>query len=318
MSEADNITRVVIAEDSEIALALLEDILEADPSIRVVGRASNGAELLALKTREIAQVVVLDVLMPEVGGLTVLRKLAHECPVVAISSVERESAVAREALALGAVAFFTKRDLAGEHGAERFREAVKRAHKPSERAPQPAVVFIVGSTGAIGPLETLAEGLASLATPIIILQHFPDGKEHDLVRLLGFRGLKARVAVAGEPLGSGAWVAPSGRHLRLDAYDRIQLDSTPPISGHRPSADPLLRSAVRLGSRAIAVMLSGLGQDGAEAMAELAENGGHCYAQHPAEAQAASMPRAALSASARVRAVRVADLSRTLRRTLGG
>jgi two-component system chemotaxis response regulator CheB len=309
---------VVVAEDSEIALAVLEGILEADPSIRVVGRARNGEELLALKTRNIAQVVIVDVLMPQMGGLSVLRKLAHECPVIAVSSVERDSAVAREALALGAVAFFSKRDLTGEHGAERFRTAVKQAHKPSERAPHLSVLFIIGSTGAIGPLETLAQGLVGVAAPIVVLQHLPEGKEHDLARLLSFRGLTTRVAAAGDLLAPGAFVAPSGRHIRLDPYDRFQLDSTPPISGHRPSADPLLRSAIRLGSRAIAIVLSGLGNDGSQSVAALAEHGGTCYAQHPREAQAPSMPSAALSASPCVRPVRIADLSRNLRRMLGG
>jgi two-component system chemotaxis response regulator CheB len=317
MPEGQGIVRVVVADDSEIASAFLERLLEEDSLIRVVGRAANGAELLALPARNIAHVVLLDVLMPEMGGLSVIRQLSASCSIIAISSVAADSAVAREALALGATAFFNKRDLASPAEAERLRETVRGSGPVSQvRLDQP-VVLVVGSTGAVSPLEILVRDLTPLSLPVLVVQHMPEGKDGALAQLLSLGGGLARVAQQGELLRPGVLVGPSGRHLEMDGYDRVRLTTTDPVNGHRPSGDVLLRSAMCLGKRALAVILSGLGNDGAQAMAALAEQGGVCFAQDPEEASAPSMPRAALAASPRVRPVRMADLGPMLRKNLG-
>jgi len=176
MSENAGIIRVVVADDSEIAAAFLERLLETDAQIRVVGRARNGAELLAMPQRGIAQVILLDVLMPEVGGLSVLPQLTARCPVIAISSVAEGSVVPMEALSLGAVAFFSKRDLAKPEEAERLRQAVRSAAgRPSggTRAARPvraqSVVLVGGSTGAILPLEQLIRDLQGSSVPVLVV-----------------------------------------------------------------------------------------------------------------------------------------------------
>jgi two-component system chemotaxis response regulator CheB len=320
MPENTGIVRVVIADDSEIAAAFLERVLEEDPQIQVVGHAGNGAELLSMPQRSMAQVILLDVLMPEMGGLSVLPKLTSQCPVIAISSVSEGSAVPMEAMALGAIAFFSKRELAKPSEASRLREAVKAAAgRPSTKIRSarglhpPAVVFVAGSTGAILPLEQLVRDLTGSGVPILVVQHLPSGKDDALPHLLNNGAAHATVAAHGSMLEAKAFIAPAGRHMELDAYDRIRLVDTPPINGHRPSANVLLRSAARLGHRAIAVMLSGLGNDGAEGMAVLAESGGICFALHPDDCQAPSMPRAALASSRRVKAVRAMHLGQAVR-----
>jgi two-component system chemotaxis response regulator CheB len=317
MPEVQGIVRVVVADDSEIATAFLERLLEEDPLIRVVGRAANGAELLALPARDIAHVVLLDVLMPEIGGLSVIRQLSTRCSVIAISSVAADSAVAHEALALGATAFFNKRDLARAGEAQRLREAVRGGVTAGQARLDQSVVLVVGSTGAVSPLECLIRDLSPLSVPVLVVQHLPEGRDGALAQLLSLgRGL-AHVAQHGELLRPGVLVGPSGRHLEIDGYDRARLTTADPVNGHRPSGDVLLRSAVRLGKRALAVVLSGLGNDGAQAMAALAEEGALCFAQHPQEASAPSMPKAALAASPRVRPVRIAELGSMLRKSLG-
>jgi two-component system chemotaxis response regulator CheB len=320
MSENAGIIRVVVADDSEIAAAFLERLLEADAQIRVVGRARNGAELLAMPQRGIAQVILLDVLMPEVGGLSVLPRLTARCPVIAISSVAEGSAVPMEALSLGAVAFFSKRDLAKPEEAERLREAVRSAAgRPSAgtRAARPAraqsVVLVGGSTGAILPLEQLIRDLQGSSVPVLVVQHMPEGKDDTLPHLLNSRGLAASVATNGAPLTAKTFVAPAGRHMEIDAHDRIRLLDSPPVNGHRPSADVLFRSAARLGHRAVGVVLSGLGNDGADGIGALADQGGLCFAQHPDDCQASSMPRAALAMSRRVKPVRAMHLGQAVR-----
>ena len=293
MPKAQRIVRVVLADDSDISATFLERLLEEDPELRVVGRARNGAELLSLPARRMAHVVLADVLMPEVGGLSVIRSLVEDCPVIAVSSVDASSPVAAEARALGATAFFCKRDLARDSEAARLRETVKAA---ASEAPLPqeahAVVLIVGSTGATGVLETLVREIADIPVPILVVQHLPEGREQSLSQLLSFGPSPGRVARDGEALAPGVIV-------------------------HRPSGDVLLHSAVRLGKRAVALILSGLGADGAQAMGALAANGGVCLVQHPRDAAAASMPNAALAASSRVRPVRLVDLSRAVRQAVG-
>src|SRR5262249_54051712 len=157
---------------SDIAATFIERLLEQDPQIQVVGRARNGAELMALPQRSMAHVVLLDVLMPEVGGLSVLRQL-KQCPVIAMSSVGEDSAVPMEALALGAFAFFSKRDLAREEDGRRLRETVKAAAGGAKASavrfePSSSVIFVVGSTGAIPQLEYLMGDLSGIAAPVLI------------------------------------------------------------------------------------------------------------------------------------------------------
>ncbi len=317
MSQNQSIARVVVADDSDIAAAFIECLLEGDPHIRVIGRAINGSELLRLPQVGVAQTIIVDVLMPELGGLSVIRRLSARSSVIAVSSVPSDSLVASEALALGAVAFFNKRDLSTQSEAERLREIVRRKSAVATTPALDFIVLVVGSTGAIGPLELLVQDLPE-KVPILILQHLPEGKEDSLARLLTSRGRAAHVARHGEPIGPQVVVACAGRHMELDAYeDRIRLFGGPAINGHCPSGDLLLRSAARLGPRAVAVILSGLGTDGAQGMAALAHQGATCVVQHPSDAQAASMPKAALTASWRVRPVRTVELGPTLRKLIG-
>ena len=315
MFEEQGIVRVVVADDSDISAEFIAQLLERDPHLRVVGRARNGVELLELPERQIAQVVLLDILMPEMGGLSAIRMMSGNCPLIAISSERSDSAVAAEALALGASAYFCKRNLGQVTEAARLRDAVKAAARVPHAREARSVVLVVGSTGAIGVLETLVHDLEGLSIPIVIVQHLPEGREQSLARLLSF-GQPARVARDGESLSPGAIVAPSGRHLIIDHQDRFRVLDSPPVKGHRPSGEILLQSAVRLGRRAIAVILSGLGNDGAEAIAALAANGAVCLAQHPHEAGASSMPKAALAASRRVKAVRSVDLGIAVKRAV--
>jgi two-component system, chemotaxis family, protein-glutamate methylesterase/glutaminase len=317
MSKAHRIVRVVVADDSDISAAFLEQLLEKDPEIQVVGRARDGAEMLTLPIREVAQVVLVDVLMPEIGGLSVIRSLAGQCALIAVSSVDRNSPVASEALAMGAAAFFCKRNLARPSEAARLREAVKAAAREAPSSGVRLVVLVVGSTGATGVVEALVREIADIPVPIVIVQHMPEGREHSFSQLMTFGATPGRVATDGEALSPGVIVASGGRHLELHDYDRLRLIDSPPVNGHRPSGDVLLHSAVHLGKRAIALILSGLGSDGAQGMSALAASGALCLVQHPRDAVASSMPNAALAASRMVNPVRSVDLGRTVRKAIG-
>ncbi|RYZ08401.1 MAG: response regulator [Myxococcales bacterium] len=311
------IALVVIAEDSALVTAYLEQLCESDPQIRIVGRARDGKELLELPELPIAKVVLLDLLMPELGGLSLVRRLSERAVVIAISSEEEGSALAREALALGAVAFFSKRSLAKASTQQELRRVIKQGAAQLAAARAQTVAFVVGSTGAIGPLEQIARALRGTTAPLLVVQHLPDGRAENLAHLLHHEAYPARVALHGDALLPGVFIAPAGKHMILDAQGRIALTIGEPVALHRPSGEVLLRSAARLGPRAVAVVLSGLGNDGALALGELAERGGQCFVQHPEDSHAPFMPRAAAAASPKVRLVREAQLGATLRKLLG-
>jgi two-component system, chemotaxis family, protein-glutamate methylesterase/glutaminase len=310
------IALVVIADDSELVTAYLEQLCERDPQIRIVGRARDGRELLQLPALAIARVVLLDLLMPELGGLSLIKQLAERAIVIAISSEEADSALAREALLLGAAAFFSKRSLAKPAAQEELRRVIKQG-VPAAAARGQAVGFLVGSTGAIAPLEQIVRSLRDTPAPLLVVQHLPDGRAESLAQLLHHERYPAHVALHGEQLRPGVFVAPAGKHMAIDERDRIVLSAGEPGALHCPSGDVLLRSAARLGPRAVGIVLSGLGDDGAKGMTVLAERGGKCFAQHPDEAQALYMPRAAATSSSRVRYLRDVELGTTLRKLLG-
>lgn len=312
----EELVRVVVADDSDIAATYLERVLGEDPRFRVVGRARDGSELLELPALHLAHVILLDALMPRLAGLSALRHLASRLPVIVVSSEAVGSAVAREAIAQGACAFFSKSELSALDGQARLREAVLRASLGSEPPRSGSVVLIAGSTGAVGPLVDLLRDLREVEVPKLVVQHFPEGKDDALTHTLGLSGVAARAAEHGDRLQPGVLVAPFGRHMQLNRSERVDLMDAPAVNGHRPSAEVLLSSAARLGERAVAVMLSGLGNDGAHAMAALAEQGATCLAQHPDDCAAPSMPLAALAASPAVRSVRLAELGRRVKRSL--
>ncbi|WP_437571669.1 chemotaxis protein CheB [Sorangium sp. So ce542] len=311
-------TRVVIADDSDIAAGLLEAILEEDAGIRVVGRARTGAELLALPAVAIADVVLVDLLMPELDGLSVIRAIAARAGVIVVSSLPRGSAAVREALAQGAVDGLEKRDLAGAPARARLRAAVLRAARRPVAARGGRVILVAGSTGAIPALEALARGLGPLEVPVLVVQHLPDRRERDLARALRALGARARPARAGDALSPELLLAPSGSHMAIDGRGRIQLTGDGPVGGHRPSAEVLFASAAPLARRVAALVLSGLGSDGARALPALVDGGGLGFAQDPSECSAPGMPRAALLASPRVRPIRVADFVELARRWVLG
>jgi two-component system chemotaxis response regulator CheB len=169
---------------------------------------------------------------------------------------------------------------------------------------------VAGSTAAIPALASVSQGLARLLVPVLVVRHMLEQRERDLARTPCGSGASARLARAGDALTPESLLAPSGHHTPIDARERVQLTSEPPVNGHRPSAEVLIRSASPLATRVVAIVLSGLGNDGACVLGGLADKGGLCFAQDPEECAAKGMPRSALGASGRVRPVRIHDFVR--------
>ena len=178
--------------------------------------------------------------------------------------------------------------------------------------PPAAVVAIGGSAGSLSPLRQLvAELPVDLPAAVLVAIHRGERTPSHLAEILSRAGpLPAGEATDGEPIRAGRiYVAPPGRHL-LSGYGRIRLSGAPRVNRHRPAIDVLFASVARWSAgRTVAVMLSGVLDDGAVGAALVAQAGGRVLVQDPKEADFASMPAAALAAAPGARPVPVADLA---------
>lgn len=306
--------RVVVTDDSDIAASYVKRVLEVAPDVRVESTFTSADALLESGAAGTADVVVLDLWMPGKVGLAIVRQLSRLTAVVVVSDVRPDSPMAKEALAQGALAFLSKRELARDEGAQRLRLAVREAARQPVRADQPVVVLI-GSTGAMPAFREIVPGLGGLEASFLFLQHMPPEREQGFAEWITSLGLPTQPAMHGEPLRvARGLVAPSGRHMVVAADGRhVTMKDAEPVEGHRPSGNILLESAAGLGSRLVAVVLSGMGSEGARAVPLIVTAGGKCLVQAPADCVVPSMPNAALAASSSVRPVPLAELGVRIR-----
>lgn len=314
--------RVLIVDDSPLIRRLLGDMIGAEHDLEVVGYAQDGEEAVA-KVRELRpDVVTMDVEMPRCSGLEALRRIMvmSPVPVVMVSSLTKSGAKESiEALQCGAIDVVAK-PANGPSDFERVRDELlqklraarlahvsrraERPHTPSQKlAPggldDSRIVLIASSTGGPRALTTLFERLPSgFPAPILLVQHMPPGFTESLAQRLGRAGpVQCREAREGEPPCPGvALIAPGGHHLVVTPRGLLSLDDGPPVHGVRPSADSLFRSAAALyGSRCLALVLTGMGRDGAEGALALRGTGATVYGEAESTCTIYGMPRAAKS-----------------------
>lgn len=304
--------RAVIVDDSEIATRKLASVLEADADVRVVGTFSTVEALRAWPDLESASFLVLDVWMPGTSGLSAIRELAGRVPVIVVSEAAEGSELALEAVAQGAAAFVSKRSLGDAAGESRLR-AIARSAAARGGTRELTLLLVVGSTGAPRALERLVPALRGTTAAIVVVQHLPPGGQVAFARWIEGLGVAARPAQHGDVLTAGrALIAPAGRHLLVEG-SVVRLAPGGPGELHVPAGDRAISSAASLGRRLVALVLSGMGRDGALGIARALDAGATCLAQSPDESAAPSMPRAALEVSPRVRALTLERLGTDVR-----
>ncbi|MFT3922239.1 MAG: chemotaxis protein CheB [Myxococcales bacterium] len=288
--------RVVIADDSAIAVSRLAQLLSEEAGIVVVGTANSADELEALVDKLKPDAVTLDILMPERPGLSAIRGLSTRTQVVVVSDIESGSALAGEALAQGAALFVSKRELGSPAGAARLVRALLQ----HAQAPRPLqLVAIAGSTGAMPALEQIIPDLADCPAAFVIVQHLPAARMPAFAEWICELGLPSETLPGARALRPGmAWVAPGDRHLRV-VGSHATLDDGEPVMGHKPSATVMVSSLVRLAARTTLIILSGMGSDGASAVPAFVAAGGKLVVQQPSTCAVPGMPEAALAASPR-------------------
>lgn len=321
-------TTVLIVDDSALMRKLLSGILSEDPQIEVVGTVSDALQARA-KIKELnPDVLTLDVEMPLMNGIDFLEKLMElrPMPVVMVSAVTQKGAdTTMKALMLGAVDFVGKPRLSNDSSIEDYAAAVRRkvkaaavAHlsRPSgaEAAPETpgtswsfhrdALIAIGASTGGVEAIYNLLSRLPADAPPVMIAQHIPPVFSTSFARRLNERvAIGVCEAYDGQPLERGnVYVAPGDRHLTLAsrAGSRIcRLSQGPRVNRHIPSVDVLFDSVAReAGPNAVGVLLTGMGDDGAEGLRRMKNAGARTIAQDERTSVVWGMPGAAVALGA--------------------
>lgn len=321
--------RVLVVDDSALMRKLIPLVLERDPDIEVAGTAMDGAFALKKIEELRPDVVTLDLEMPRMDGIETLRLIMRNAPlpVIVFSTHSKEGAYSTfKALALGAIDFVAKpKDVPSGNLATVAIELIQKI-KVAKRAagfrPQakqtldappapkkglrpsmpPSRVIAVGiSTGGPNALQFVLSQLPrDFPATILIVQHMPEGFTDMFARRLDeCCELDVAEAKSGDLLIAGrALICPGNRHMmvrRMPRGDMTVLSDSAPVNGHRPSVDVLFHSvAQEFGPQAVGLLMTGMGEDGAEGLGALRAAGAITLAQSEESCIVGGMPRAAI------------------------
>jgi two-component system, chemotaxis family, protein-glutamate methylesterase/glutaminase len=315
--------RVLFVDDSAVVRQIFCHELARDPGIEVVGAAPDPFVARDMIVELSPDVVVLDVEMPRMDGITFLRKLMHyrPVPVVIVSSLsEAGGTIALQALEAGAVEVMCKPGASYTVGtmAQDLIERVKAAACVDVRAraldkggevtrltsslarTTHQVVAIGASTGGTVALEKILQALPANAPGIVITQHMPAlFTKSFAARLDGLCAVEVREGVTGDSVVSGvALIAPGDKHMllrRSGARYYVEVKDGPFVNRHRPSVDVMFRSVAQTaGKNALGAILTGMGADGARGLLIMKQAGAATLAQDEATSVVYGMPKVAV------------------------
>jgi two-component system chemotaxis response regulator CheB len=338
-----NPIRVLIVDDSAFIRYTVTKHLEADPDITVVGSAHDGLDALVQISALKPDVVVLDVEMPRMDGLTALKRIMAECPtpVVMLSALtQRGAQTTIRALMRGALDFVPKPDARIDiHTViEELSEKIKIAAgtrlatlrtstvplaltSPTKQGPRllqkgDRLIVIGASTGGPRALQGVLSRLpADLPAGILVVQHMPPGFTRSLAQRLNQTSpLMVQEAADGDRLGRGTvLLAPGDFHLQFKGIRQVTLDQGPRRHHVRPAVDVTMESAVKYHqANVIGVILTGMGQDGTEGAGQIKAAGGKVIAEHKSSSIVYGMPASVVKAGLADRVVPLSRIAATL------
>lgn len=324
--------RVLLVDDSALSLEIIRRMLAAAPEIQVVGTAANGVEALELIPQVRPDVICTDLHMPKMDGLELTRMVMTRNPlpilVLSVSVRAEQTHNIFQMLEAGALDILAKprggqesdfgiiandlitkiRILSGVKVIGKRRaeiDAAAKALPPSLSglaASPPRIIGIGASTGGPQALEQVLGQLpADFPLPLLCVQHIAQGFMQGLVTwLASCCRIRVRTAIEGtQPLAGTAYFPPDDRHIEIDAEGKFRCSSALPFGGHRPSVDIAFSSLARsYGAAAVGVLLTGMGQDGAQGLLDIARAGGLTIAQDEGSSVVFGMPRRAIELGA--------------------
>ena len=321
--------KVLIVDDSAIVRHLLSTGLASDPNIQVVGQAADAFIARDLLLKHEPDVITLDIEMPRVDGLSFLRRIMEHKPTatIIVSSISQEgSAASLEALRVGAAAVFAKPG--GPQAVGQLVDDLKRCigelrlggfklRRPTAPDTAPAaikapavtlgsraqhmLIAIGASTGGTQAIESLLTRLPGGLPPMVITQHMPPGfTKRFAERLNDISPHRVVEAQHGDQLRAGCvYIAPGGHHMIVERNGielRAGLTDTAPVHFQRPAVDVLFKSVAALRSQpAIGVVLTGMGQDGADGLLAMRQAGATTFAEDEQSCVVFGMPKEAIA-----------------------
>jgi two-component system chemotaxis response regulator CheB len=326
-------TRVLIVEDSQVIREFLQHIITRDPRLEVAAAVGTAEEALRVFNRSAPDVISMDIRLPGMNGFEATRRIMSETPtpiVVVSASVESEDLkITMNALQAGALAVVEKPvgsthadyEILSErlctqlaimsqvkvvrqrfNGGRNLALDVGRKRKTTSAIPSTApddirVLAIVASTGGPSALIPVLNGLGpDFPFPILLVQHITSSFLGGFISWLdSICPFSAVIARDGEsPAPGKIYLAPADRHLRVES-GYLRVDAGQPVCAQRPSGTVLFQSMARdLGPRSVGVLLTGMGDDGAEGLLELRTAGAYTIAEHESTAVVNGMPGAAV------------------------
>jgi len=315
--------KVLLADDSGFMRLLVSDILKSDKEIEVIATASNGKDAVEKTIQLKPDVVVMDINMGEYGGIYGIEKIMEmrPTPIVILSAVgNTDFPIIQQGLNLGAVDYVNKpsqnntkvkeveqeliqkiktASLANVEAGKILKDVVQNSHEHTFANLNYDVVVIGSSTGGPGAVENLIKNLPdNMAVPVLIAQHMPANFVPSFAaRLNDLSALNISMARRGDVLMPGSvLIAPGSRNMivRKNEKGETEIDfiSKTYKEFNHPSIDALMLSVANIfGNRAIGVILTGMGRDGAQGMKEIKEKGGYTIAQNKETCVVYGMPK---------------------------
>ena len=344
--------KVLVVDDSAVVHQVVTGLLDEDPDIEVIAACADPILAIARMKVQWPDVIVLDVEMPRMDGITFLKKIMAErpTPVVICSTLALSGAkTSIEALAAGAVAIITKPTLGLKqflvNASDDLVIAVKAAAKANVKKYQPVVarekntadvimsaadkhtamiqttervVALGTSTGGTQALEVVLTSLPRVTPGIVIVQHMPEKFTAEFAnRLNGLCKIEVKEAQNNDRVIPGrALIAPGGKHMllrRTGAQYYVEVMDGPLVNRHRPSVDVLFRSVAKCaGANALGVIMTGMGDDGAAGLMEMRTAGAHTLAQDEESCVVFGMPKEAIKRGGVERVVPLTAIGREI------